>query len=173
MCVCNKPYADKFATFHTTNSCFRCLCSAHTHTHSYSLSFVRSFVVVSFQSQFAFLIFSNYMCTAKATEKKTEYVEHFIISNTFSRHFVRKKNPQQQRISTPQTNSRETLFSFDWMCANNNAFSLYQVSLCLSSSLCSTPFHSTISGHILPASSSLTLRTHALTQFQWYSERFF
>lgn len=56
------------------------------HTHSPPLSFAR-FNPNSLLSHLSEL----YVCTAKTTEKK-EYVEHFIISNTFSRHFVRKKS---------------------------------------------------------------------------------
>lgn len=70
LCVCNMPYAGVFVTLHTTNSFYL------------SLS-----LYVRFQFSF-FPIPPNYI---RQKQQKKYYVEHFIISNTFIRHFVRKK----------------------------------------------------------------------------------
>lgn len=57
----------------------------HTRPFSLSLSFISIQILFSHPSKL-------YVRQKQRKKKTTEYVEHFIISNTFSRHFVRKKN---------------------------------------------------------------------------------
>lgn len=126
------------------------------HTHSPPLSFAR------FNPNSLFSHLSElYVCTAKTTEKK-EYVEHFIISNTFSRHFVRKKSH------------------------NNNEFARHiriHMKNCFLSSECvpiimhfhcikSMPIFFSPSPPVPILLAFLPYSTHAHSQFRWYFERF-
>lgn len=124
-------------------------------THTLSFSFYHSF-----QSKFSFLILQNCMY-GKSNEKKTEYVEHFIISNTFSRHFVRKKNHNNNEFA-------RHIRILMKHCFSSKCVPIIMHFHCISKSI---PLFYIL--HVfLPFSIHLHTRLYTNTEIWWYFERF-